>query len=101
MSPRSFRNYQRCGKLLRPRLAHLDLVAVQTEEYAENFRVLGVWPERIHVTGSVKFDGVTSDRHNPATQKLRRLLAIADEDPVWIAGSTQAPEEEMVLEIFR
>ena len=50
---------------------------------------------------TVKYDGVETDRHNPRTQELRRLLGRRADDLVWIAGSTQAPEEEIVLDIFR
>src|SRR5262249_56020846 len=60
MSPRSYRNYRRLGGLARWLLNHLDLCAVQTQEYADNLRSLGVAPERVHVTGSVKYDGVAA-----------------------------------------
>jgi 3-deoxy-D-manno-octulosonic-acid transferase len=100
LSPRSCRNYGRLRRLVRPLFAHLDLVAAQTEEYADHYAALGVRSERIHVTGSVKFDGVVNDPRNPQTQVLRSLFAIRADDPVWIAGSTQAPEEEIVLDIF-
>jgi 3-deoxy-D-manno-octulosonic-acid transferase len=52
------------------------------------------------VTGSVKFDGAQTDRANPRTQALGRLLAVQPDDTIWIAGSTQAPEEEIVLAIY-
>jgi 3-deoxy-D-manno-octulosonic-acid transferase len=100
MSPRSFRNYARLGPPARWLLTMVDLFAVQTEEYAANLRRLGVWPQCMRVTGSVKYDGVTADRGNPRTEELRRLLGVAPDDLVWIAGSTQAPEEEIVLNVF-
>jgi 3-deoxy-D-manno-octulosonic-acid transferase len=101
MSPRSFRRYRLCGGLLRPVLARVDCFAVQTEEYAVHFRELGARPETVHVTGSVKYDGVEGDRHNSRTEQLRRLLGIGGDDLVWIAGSTQATEEQIVLDIYR
>jgi 3-deoxy-D-manno-octulosonic-acid transferase len=101
MSPRSFRRYQRFGRLIRPLLAAIDLFAVQTEEYAALFRALGADPARVHVTDSVKYDGVTTDRQNPRTEGLRHLFGVQAGDLVWIAGSTQGPEEEIVLDIFR
>jgi 3-deoxy-D-manno-octulosonic-acid transferase len=101
MSPRSFRRWRWLGPLAR-RLWHCpDLLGVQTEEYAANLRALGVAPQRIVVTGSVKYDGAGGDRHNPRTEGLRRLLGVTGEDLVWVAGSTQAPEEEIVLEVYR
>jgi len=101
MSPRSFRRFRRVRPLARWLFGKLALVTAQTEEYAACFRALGASPERIAVTGSVKFDGVETDRHNPRTQELRRLFAVGSGDLVWVAGSTQAPEEQLVLDIFR
>jgi 3-deoxy-D-manno-octulosonic-acid transferase len=101
MSPRSFRNYLKVKRWLRQILDPVGLFAVQAQEYADAFRWLGILPERIYVTGSVKYDGVVSDRHNPKTAALRELLRVRAGDIVWIAGSTQAPEEEITLSIFR
>jgi 3-deoxy-D-manno-octulosonic-acid transferase len=99
LSPRSAQRFQRLRWLVRPLLGRLDLIAAQTPDYAESYRALGALD--VHVTGSIKFDGVESNRHNPRTRELRRLLAIADDDLVWIAGSTQAPEEQIALDIYR
>ncbi|HEX5270310.1 MAG TPA: 3-deoxy-D-manno-octulosonic acid transferase, partial [Gemmataceae bacterium] len=101
MSPRSFGRYRRLGILARRLLAKVDLFAAQTPDYAANLRQLGAPAGRVHVTGSVKYDGTSADRGNPKTHELRRLLAIRGEDLVLIAGSTQAPEEEVALAIFR
>jgi 3-deoxy-D-manno-octulosonic-acid transferase len=98
MSPRSFRRYQKVPWLARRLFGRLDLCAAQNEEYAECFRRLGV--ADVKATGSVKFDGVATDRDNPRTQELRQLLAVEAKDLVWIAGSTQAPEEQIVLDIY-
>jgi 3-deoxy-D-manno-octulosonic-acid transferase len=101
LSPRSFRRYSVSGPFVRKLLSLIDLFAVQTEEYAASFRALGVSPERLSVTGSVKYDGVVCDRHNARTQELANLLAADGSDLIWIAGSTQAPEEEIVLDVLR
>jgi 3-deoxy-D-manno-octulosonic-acid transferase len=100
MSPRSCRRYRYGGGLVRRLLAGIDLIAAQTEEYAAGYRALGADPGRVHVTGSVKYDGAQADRGNPRTQELRRLLQITPDELVWIAGSTQDPEEEIALAIF-
>src|SRR5262249_15501177 len=101
MSPRSFRRYRALPFFVRGLFRKLDLCAAQTQEYAENFCCLGARPSAVHVTGSVKFDGVETNRNNPKTRELSRLLAIGAGDLVWIAGSTQAPEEKVVLEIYK
>ncbi len=62
LSERSFRGYQRVAQWLQPMFAEIDLVVAQTEEFAERFRKLGTPREKIHVAGSLKFDGARSDR---------------------------------------
>jgi 3-deoxy-D-manno-octulosonic-acid transferase len=101
MSPRSYRHYAALGRLVRPLFTSIDCIAAQTQEYAESYRRLGAMPARVHVTGSVKYDGVCGDRDNLRTQELARLLAVQATDFVWIAGSTQAPEEVVCLDAFR
>ena len=101
MSPRSLRRYQRLKPLSRWLFSHLDALLMQTEHYARSVRILGVSPDRVHVTGTVKFDGVLTDRRNSRTHYLREMLHVQDDELVWVAGSTQAPEEEIVLDIWR
>jgi 3-deoxy-D-manno-octulosonic-acid transferase len=101
LSERSFRGYRRIHRWLRPVLDQLDLVATQNEEYAERFRRLGVSENRVHTTGSLKFDGATADRRNLLTQRLKKLAGFQDDDVVFLAGSTQSPEEQLALEAYR
>jgi 3-deoxy-D-manno-octulosonic-acid transferase len=101
LSEKSFRGYRRIARWLQGTVASLDLVAVQNEEYAERFQALGAPPQRVHVTGSIKFDGAQTDRNNPITRKLTALAGIKDTDVVFLAGSTQAPEEALAIEVFR
>jgi 3-deoxy-D-manno-octulosonic-acid transferase len=76
-------------------------VTAQTADYARRFVSLGVPGHRVRVTGSVKFDGLESDRNNEKTQQLRHLLALAPSDLVFVAGSTMEGEEEAVLKAYR
>jgi 3-deoxy-D-manno-octulosonic-acid transferase len=100
MSPRSTRHFRSVAALVRPWFNRIDLIAAQTEAHAASYRAIGAPAERVHVTGSVKFDGVEADRGNARTQELRRLLNIGNEELVWVAGSTQAPEEQIALEAY-
>ena len=101
MSPRSTRRYRLLGGLVRRLFTYVDLFAAQTEEYAACYRELGAAPDTVTVTGSVKYDGVETERGNPKTRELSRLLNVQPDDLIWIAGSTQAPEEEIALDIYR
>lgn len=101
LSDRSFRGYRRLGPLVGRLLSNIDLIAAQDEVTADRFRQLGAPAERVVCTGSLKFDGAETDRGNRHTQRLRALASFAADDLVWVAGSTQAPEEQYALEIFQ
>jgi 3-deoxy-D-manno-octulosonic-acid transferase len=99
MSPRSAARFAKLSWLTRPMFASVDVFAAQTDEYAEHYRCLGA--RRVVVTGSVKYDGAAGDRLAPKTQELRLLFRIADDALIWVAGSTQTPEEEICLDLYR
>lgn len=99
MSPRSVKRHLRLNRLTKPLFAQLDLVAAQSEEYGSYFHTLG--SPNVVVTGSVKYDNVLTDRDHPKTRELRRLYAVGSEDLVWVVGSTQPPEEQYALDIYR
>jgi 3-deoxy-D-manno-octulosonic-acid transferase len=101
MSPRSFARLKRFGALARRLLfAKVARFAVQEEEYAQRFHQLGVPAEKLVVTGSIKYDGAASERDTPRTLALRRLLGLTPSHLIWLAGSTHAPEESIVLAVF-
>lgn len=101
LSDRSFRGYRRIRPLVSRLLQSIDLIAAQNENYAERFVALGADPAHVRVTGSVKFDGAQSDRNNPRTMALRALAGLANDDVVFVAGSTQRGEETAAVEVFR
>ena len=101
LSEHSFKGYRRIRPLLARLLRRIDLVAVQDDTYAERFAALGVRPETLHVTGSMKYDGAQTDRDNPATRRLAQLAGFAEDDVVFLAGSTQDPEEAVALDVYR
>ncbi|HQU46228.1 MAG TPA: 3-deoxy-D-manno-octulosonic acid transferase [Pirellulales bacterium] len=100
LSERSYKGYRRMRRLIARTLSQLDLLAVQNEEYAERFLMLGAKPGTVCVTGSMKFDGAQTDRKNAATVRMRHLAGIADGDVVFLAGSTQQGEEEATLSAY-
>ncbi len=97
MSDRSFRGYRRLGGIARKMLSHLGAVLARSEEDAARFRSLGAGD--VEVTGSMKFDGVEGDRNAPGVRELASLAGL-DDAPVFLAGSTQAPEEELAIDAF-
>src|SRR5262249_35590413 len=100
LSARSYRGYRRLRLLLQSTLAQLDAVSAQNDEYANRFVELGVPEDRVRITGSVKFDGLESDRDNPRTLELRRTLGLSSTDVVFVAGSTMEGEEAAALNAY-
>jgi 3-deoxy-D-manno-octulosonic-acid transferase len=100
LSDKSFRGYSRVRWLLRPVLQSFHLIAVQNETYAQRFLNLGARADSVHITGSAKFDGVSSDRGNDRTSRLREVFELRSDEIVFIAGSTQDPEEKIALETW-
>jgi 3-deoxy-D-manno-octulosonic-acid transferase len=101
VSERSARGYARIRRLIAPLLRSFDVIGVQNAEYAARLLQLGADETRLAITGSVKFDGVRTERTTPEIAALRRDLSIDATSPVFIAGSTQAPEEEAALDAWQ
>ncbi|HAY80673.1 MAG TPA: 3-deoxy-D-manno-octulosonic acid transferase [Planctomycetaceae bacterium] len=100
LSAKSYRGYRRCKPLVASVLRSIDRIAVQNATYAERFRDLGATAEQVVVTGSMKYDGACTRRENIETLRLGMLAGITRDDVVFLAGSTQAPEEERALATY-
>lgn len=100
LSEKSFRGYQKLRWLIGPLLNRLQLIAVQTETYAERFQKLTGRSDRIQVTGSIKFDGIEVNRENSLTAELKHVFQLKSDEIVLVAGSTQSPEEQIALEVY-
>ncbi|MEK1906821.1 MAG: lipid IV(A) 3-deoxy-D-manno-octulosonic acid transferase [Pseudomonas sp.] len=100
LSERSARGYAKFAKLTAPMLGELSLIAVQTETEAERFRQLGARPGCVEVTGSIKFD-LSVDPELLQRAALLREEWQAMQRPVWIAASTHAGEDEVILAAHR
>lgn len=101
LSERSFRRYRLVRRWMLPVLGRLQLVAAQSPASAQRLQTLGVREEVLHVTGSVKFDGVQTSRENAATIALGKALAIPAEARVLVCGSTQDPEEKLGIDAWQ
>lgn len=99
LSPRSMGRYRRFLSLFREVLSNRVTIAAQGEGDAERFRSLGADPERTHVTGNLKFDLAVPANVKTKGAELRERYASGR--PVWVAGSTHAGEEAIVLEAHR
>lgn len=91
LSERSTRSYHRIRWAMKVVWDSLDVVAVRQEEDAARFRSLGVAPERIVITGNLKFD-----------VPLPPLEVLPDEPGKWVVtlGSTREGEESLIAEVL-
>lgn len=94
VTARSVDRYRRMASLFRETLARGVLIGAQTAADAERFRAIGAAPERIVITGNVKFDMEIPQAAIDAGQAFRRALGGR---PAWIAGSTHEGEEAAML----
>ncbi len=99
MSPRSARRFRLFRWLFSGVFTQIDLLGAQNDEYRAHYECLGAG--NVITVGNIKYDGVSSDRHNARTQSMRTLLGIASDALVWVAGSTQDPEEALAIDIYR
>lgn len=95
-----YKRYRLIRPLVASMLRQLDAIAAQSETYAGWFRYLGASTGAIRITGSMKFDGAQSDRNNPDTLRFRALAGMEEDDIVFLAGSTQSPEEAFAVECY-
>ncbi|MSR30552.1 MAG: 3-deoxy-D-manno-octulosonic acid transferase [Gemmataceae bacterium] len=100
MSPKSQRRYRWMRWWTRPLLSQVNLFAVQDPATAGFFRDMDVPESRIALTGSIKYEGAVPDPGNPKVVELREIFQIQDNQIIWVAGSTQSPEESWVLDAF-
>jgi 3-deoxy-D-manno-octulosonic-acid transferase len=99
ISPRSLQRYRRLVGLFRETLSHGIFIAAQSAADAERFRSIGANPEHTHVVGNIKFDYSHPANIEEKGAAHRRLLG--RERPVWVAGSTHAHEEDILLAAHR
>jgi 3-deoxy-D-manno-octulosonic-acid transferase len=94
LSAKSARGYRRLAAITAPMLRELSCVVAQNAEDGERFVALGLPGERLVVSGSVKFDLAIDEELQQRAAQLRARIGAR---PVWIAASTHAGEDEILL----
>ena len=93
MSPRSARRFRKFADWLKPIFSLLDAVAIQHPGDAETWKMLGIPAERLHDTGSLKFDSVGGAVPTPRGEFRNMLDRFGPKRPVVLAASTHPGEE--------
>ena len=105
LSANSQRGYRRVDFLSRCLFQRLERVLCQDAQYASRFIDCGCDPARVHVTGSVKYDGAPEDRNSTLANQLRQVAGLNAANsqhtpPIVLGGSTHPGEEQAVLEAY-
>lgn len=99
LSPSSMRGYRRLGVIIQDILKCVYKVAAQSKMDGIRFVDLGLTAKQLVMAGNVKFDvAVPADLINGA-HTCRAELGTSR--AIWIAASTHAGEEELILEAFK
>ncbi|MGY8760893.1 MAG: 3-deoxy-D-manno-octulosonic acid transferase, partial [Nitrospinaceae bacterium] len=97
ISEKSARRYLIAGSLFKDTFQKFHHLGMQNNNGEKAALNLGVTPERIEVMGDPKYDA-----QQPLTdeekKQLRKTFKLEAGTPVWIAGSTHAGEEEIILD---
>jgi 3-deoxy-D-manno-octulosonic-acid transferase len=100
LSPRSERRYRRFRFFVAPMFRLLDLVCVPEPRDIERWTALGVPRNRMHVTGSIKFDPDVQAQNQSVATSLRDVLSQGSDSLVLFGGSTHRGEEEILVRVF-
>jgi len=105
ISARSYPRYRLARPFFRRVLAHVDRFCMQGDESAQRLIEMGADPDKVVVTGSLKFDSLEIPGASTAAERGRnrvlRYFRVSPDRPVLIAASTLKGEEEPVLEAFQ
>ena len=97
ISDRSLPRYLQLRRLWRPLLAQISLYLAQSEENAERWLRIGAPPDRVRISGNLKYD-VRAAGASALVGQLREHLP--EGGPVVVCGSTLDDEEKMLIEAW-
>lgn len=101
LSSRSERRYRMVRPLSRAFYSVLSAMGVQDKVDARRFEQIGVRPDIIHVTGSIKFDQDSAAKAERKPEYEEILRTLSGGKPVILAASTHAGEEVFIARAIK
>lgn len=100
---RTMRNFRRplLRAVARRMFGKLRWVGAQDSLYARRFAELGVPPERIEITGSMKYDAADVRDRIEGQDELAAEMGIDRARPLLVCGSTGPGEEPLILDAYQ
>jgi 3-deoxy-D-manno-octulosonic-acid transferase len=100
ISTRSFQWYKRFRFFFASPLATISAFCMQSSLDAQRIIEMGANPERVTVSGNVKFDQQPPEITQKERETLLQTLGLRAGQPILIAGSTHRGEEEFMLKVL-
>lgn len=98
MTDRAFRRWRFARRAARAMMARIDHVQAQDQATADRLLALGLPPERLEVTGTLKEGSAALPHDERERQRLAQVLAGR---PSWLAASTHENEEVLVADAHK
>jgi len=98
-SPNSYRRFRKVGFITAPVLTQLQEVGMRSRREADWIINLGVSPERVTITGNIKYDVVFRQAKGINSEEARREFHLTGRSIVF--GSIHPEEEEMAVAVSR
>jgi 3-deoxy-D-manno-octulosonic-acid transferase len=83
---------------------NVDRIFTANKVEYEKLRALGINPQKMIVSGSIKYmDNLTNGKniHNNIKNKMKKELYVGDSDKILVAGSTHKGEEDIILTVYK
>lgn len=96
LSARSAKGYRRFSAFTQPMLQHISQILTQDKNSARRFLALGA--KDVQVAGNLKFE---LDVPKSSTQLAHSLKPLLQGRIVWVAGSTHAGEDELLIQAYQ
>ena len=100
ISDRSFKRYRRTRFFWMAVLDYLDTMSMVGVQDGERIVSMGANPVKVFVNGNCKYDQATFSADPVFQEEMKNLLAVGEQDLLFIAGSTHEGEEEAVVQVF-
>ena len=100
LSAKSFAAYRKVSFFTKPLFQCFEKICPQSRADAQRFRQVGVSPDRIVLTGNMKFDQPVTAPDERSLRQMRENLGIDPGRKILIAGSTHEGEEHIVSIVY-
>ncbi len=101
ISDKAFGRYRLFKFLFSGLLTKITSICARSGQDSDRFIALGALPQRVRISGNIKYCGIGDAGHPVPIADVRRKLSIGDRDRVITAGSTHKGEDEIILDVFK